>query len=72
MGNAVPTNPLYTNVKTLLERIAPVMIDKVAITALVKHLHDAMTGSSKLRKEIPGVLEKGMKLLLVRAKLLPN
>ena len=66
MGNAVPTNQLYTNVKTLLERVAPVMIDNLAITALVEHLHDAITGTINLRKEVPDIIEKGMKLLLVR------
>ena len=66
MGQAVPTNALYTNVKTLLERVAPVMIDLDAMTALVTLLDDAVNGLREINDDIPDVVSKGMKLLSVR------
>ena len=65
MGNAVPTNGLYTNVKTLLERVAPVMIDMDAMDALVAYLDDAVNGLQEINDDIPDVVEKGMGLLAV-------
>ena len=66
MGNQIPQNYLYVNIKMLLERIAPVMIDAVAIKSLLKLVDDAVNGIGEITEEIPSAIEKGTKLLLVR------
>ena len=70
MGNPVPTNYLYTNVKLLLERVAPVMIDGAAVIALVKYMDEAVRAklfdeAFELADDLPNAIECGMKLLLV-------
>lgn len=64
-GKGVSGNLFYSNVKTLLERVAPVMIDQEAIEAIVFYLDDAINGLNLIGDEVPDVLEKGMKLLFV-------
>ena len=70
MGNPVPQNFLYTNIKQLLERIAPVMIDSSAIVALVTHIESILPTGDADDAEADRLgdsenLESGMKLLLV-------
>ena len=65
LGNAVPGNLIYNNVKVLLERIAPVMIDSIAVQELVTFVSNAIKGTDEICDEIPEATEKGMKLLLV-------
>lgn len=70
MGNPVPQNFLYTNIKQLLERIAPVMIDNSAIVALVTHIEGILPTGDADDAETDRLgdsenLESGMKLLLV-------
>ena len=65
LGNPTPQNYVYSTVKVLLERIAPVMIDSVAIQELVSFVSDAVKGTGQICDEIPNATENGMKLLLV-------
>ena len=65
MGHPTPQNYVYSTVKVLLERIAPVMIDSVAIQELVAFVSDAVKGTGEICDEIPNATENGMKLLLV-------
>lgn len=70
MGNPVPQNFLYTNIKQLLERIAPVMIDNSAIVALVTHIEGILPTGDADDAETDRLgdsenLESGMKLLLL-------
>ena len=70
MGNPLPTNFLYTNIKQLLERVAPVMIDNQSILALVGHIDDVIKSnisgdSNDDDFEMPSPIESGMRLLLV-------
>ena len=65
LGNPTPQNYVYSTVKVLLERIAPVMIDSVAIQELVSFVSDAVKGTGAICDEIPNATENGMKLLLV-------
>ena len=65
MGNSIPQNFLYGNVKMLMERVAPVMIDATAIVALLKFIEEAVDGVGEICEEIPKPIESGMKLLLV-------
>ena len=65
VGNPVPSNVMYNTVKVLLERIAPVMIDSIAIQDLVNFVSQAVKGSGDICDDIPEATENGMKLLLV-------
>ena len=65
MGNSIPQNYLYGNVKILMERVAPVMIDSNAIVALMKFIEEAVDGVGEVIEDIPKPIESGMKLLLV-------
>lgn len=71
LGNPVPNNFLYTNVKQLLERIAPVMIDGSAVMALASHIKEIMENKdgSEMDSHSPSgsddSLESGMNLLLM-------
>ena len=65
MGNPIPQNYLYTNVKLLLERVAPLMIDSMAIMALVKFVDEAVGGMGDICDEMADAVTCGMKLLLV-------
>ena len=66
MGNDIPQNYLCGTVRTLLERVAPVMIDSTAIKALLRLLDDAINGLGEHVDDIPNNVESGMKLLHVR------
>ena len=65
MGNPIPQNHLYTHVKMLLERVAPVMIDNQAIVALMKIIDDSIRGLNEIGDDVMNASEKGLKLLLV-------
>lgn len=65
MGTHVPNNYMYTNVKMLLERVAPLMIDGTAIQALVTFVDEAVRGLGEICDEVPDAIQNGMKLLLV-------
>ncbi len=71
LGNPIPQNPVYQHVKQLFERISPVMIDALAIKALMGAIDDAVNGIGEIceREDIPNPVENGMKLLLVRLHL---
>lgn len=56
---------LYNTVKSLLERVAPVMLDAQAVTVLVKHIEDAVKGHGTIADDIYRAGEKGVQLLLV-------
>ena len=68
MGNPIPQNPLYNHVKQLFERISPVMIDSLAIKALMGLIDDAVNGIGEIceKEDIPDPVENGMKLLTVK------
>ena len=59
---------LYNIVKSLLERVAPVMVDAKAITVLVKIVEDAIKGHGTVADDIFKAGEKGVQLLLVGQK----
>lgn len=56
---------LYTTVKYLLERIAPIQIDAQSLTILVQHIDDAVKGQGTIADGITSPGEKGVQLLLV-------
>lgn len=56
---------LYNTIKSLLERVAPVMVDSSAISVLVKHIDDAVKGQGTISDGILKAGEKGAHLLLV-------
>lgn len=61
-------NILYQLVKTLLERIAPVMVDALAVDHLVLAVSELVAGiEDENRDTIEGAEHKGVQLLLVRA-----
>ena len=66
MGNPIPQNHIYGNVKLLLERVAPVMIDKAAIQVLMDYIEDGVRGVGEITEEVPHATENGMKLLKVK------
>ena len=70
LGSAAPTNNMYNSVKMLLERVAPAMIDRTAIEALITMVDDAVRGLGEICDEIPDAVNNGMKLLLVGGTLL--
>ena len=67
MGNPIPQNPLYNHVKQLFERISPVMIDSLAVKALMDLIDDAVNGIGEIceKEDIPYPVDNGMKLLTV-------
>ena len=67
MGNPIPQNPLYNHVKQLFERISPVMIDSLAVKALMDLIDDAVNGIGEIceKEDIPDPIDNGMKLLTV-------
>ena len=65
VGNPGQQTPFYTAVKSLLERIAPVMIDADAISALVKYNCDVISGLIIVDDGVLTAGAKGLKLLLV-------
>ena len=56
---------LYTTVKYLLERIAPVQLDAHSLAILVEHIDDAVKGQGTIADGITNPGEKGVNLLLV-------
>jgi len=67
----VPQNTVYMTVKGLLERMAPVLIDGMAITALLGLVDTSIKSSLNDEDDIDGVIDAenpvgaGMKLLFV-------
>ena len=72
MGNPIPQNHIYGNVKLLLERVAPVMIDKAAIQVLMDYIEDGVRGVGEITEEVPHATENGMKLLKVKKEAILN
>jgi len=72
LGNPVPQNTVYMTVKALLERMAPVLIDGMAVSALLGLVEASIKSSLNDEDEIGTVIDAedpvgaGMKLLLVR------
>lgn len=67
MGAPPGQNQFYYNlVKSLLERVAPVMIDAIAIKELVGLVGELLTGFGPVADTVENASEKGIKLLLVR------
>ncbi|XP_074650507.1 sister chromatid cohesion protein PDS5 homolog A-like [Tubulanus polymorphus] len=66
MGNPNPSNTCFTNVKTLVERIAPVMVDVHAMKYLIKLVDSALCN----RNQFDG--EKGMQLMLMLSSVYPG
>ncbi|XP_077867919.1 sister chromatid cohesion protein PDS5 homolog A-B-like [Saccoglossus kowalevskii] len=67
IGHPKQTNPFYESVKTLLERIAPLIIDVPAVTALIKIVCDQVDGVGEDfddANDEDTVQHRGMKLLL--------
>ena len=65
VGSSQSAVILYNTIKSLLERVAPVMVDSSAITVLVKHVDDAVKGQGTIADDISKAGEKGAQLLLV-------
>jgi len=67
----VPQNTVYMSVKALLERMAPVLIDGMAVSALLGLVDTAIKSSLSEDDDIENVIDAdnpvgaGMKLLLV-------
>ena len=74
MGNPIPQNPLYNHVKQLFERISPVMIDSLAVKALMDLIDDAVNGIGEIceKEDIPDPIDNGMKLLTVSPSSVTN
>ncbi|XP_070552644.1 sister chromatid cohesion protein PDS5 homolog B-like [Ptychodera flava] len=67
IGNPKQVTPFYESVKTLLERIAPLMIDSMAVSALCKLVQDQIEGVGEDFDDVSEedtVANRGMKLLL--------
>ncbi|XP_052089620.1 sister chromatid cohesion protein PDS5 homolog B-like isoform X2 [Mytilus californianus] len=58
-------NIYYNTIKSLLERVAPVMIDVSAVDQLVSHVDDSVRGLGIITEGIDGAAEKSVKLLMV-------
>ena len=66
VGGPPGQNQFYYNlVKSLLERIAPVMIDSAAVKELVSLVGELLTGAMPLADMVENAAEKGIKLLQV-------
>ncbi|KAK3738251.1 hypothetical protein RRG08_039662 [Elysia crispata] len=64
---------LYQLVKTLLERIAPVMVDSLAIDHLVLEVSEMMAGvQEEMEAAVDGAEQKGVQLLLVLSHYFPS
>lgn len=63
---------LYNTIKSLLERVAPVMVDNSAIAVLVKHIDDAVKGQGTISDGIGKAGEKGAQLLLCLSGVFPQ
>ena len=58
-------NVYYNTIKSLLERVAPVMIDASAVDKLVNHVDDSVRGLGIITEGIDNAAEKSVKLLVV-------
>jgi len=71
LGNPVPQNAVYMTVKALLERMAPVLIDGMAVASLLGLVDTSIKSSLNDEDEAETVIDAddpvgaGMKLLLV-------
>ncbi|XP_012945070.1 sister chromatid cohesion protein PDS5 homolog A-B isoform X1 [Aplysia californica] len=66
-------NLLYQLVKTLLERVAPVMVDALAIDHLVLSVSELVAGvEEELTRKVDTADQKGVKLLLTLAYYFPH
>ncbi|XP_071087825.1 sister chromatid cohesion protein PDS5 homolog B-like [Haliotis cracherodii] len=70
--NPGQANYMYNLVKSLLERIAPVMIDAVAMEKLVNHVNETLTGLGENMEGIHNAGEKSVKLLLALSYAYPH
>jgi len=66
-------NLLYQLVKTLLERVAPVMVDALAVDHLVLAVSELVAGvEEELSSQVDQVEQKGVKLLLTLSHYFPH
>ena len=66
VGSPTGSNqPYYSLMKSLLERVAPVMIDDQAITDLVALVRELIVGSGPIAEMVENSSGKGIQLLLV-------
>ncbi|XP_060604086.1 LOW QUALITY PROTEIN: sister chromatid cohesion protein PDS5 homolog B-like, partial [Ruditapes philippinarum] len=72
VGSSQSAVMLYNTIKSLLERVAPVMVDSSAISVLVKHVDDAVTGQGTIADHMSKAGEKGAQLLLCLAGVFPQ
>lgn len=74
-GQPAMTNLYYNTIKMLLERVSSVMVDKVALQALLGLVHGAVTNDNSILEELnltsDIATEKGLKLLLVLSFVYP-
>ncbi|XP_054273999.1 sister chromatid cohesion protein PDS5 homolog B-like isoform X2 [Macrosteles quadrilineatus] len=75
LGQPVQTNLYYTTVKMLLERISSVMVDSIAIRALIGFVEDCLKGGN-LIEEIGlhpnNAGERGLRLLVMLSYIFPH
>lgn len=62
----------YVSVKTLLERVAPVLIDKAAVSALMAHVDDVIRGLGEVGEGLKNPSETGLKLLMTLSFVFPG
>ncbi|KAK7496569.1 hypothetical protein BaRGS_00012221, partial [Batillaria attramentaria] len=73
VGTPPGQNQFYYNlVKSLLERVAPVMIDTAAIQELVKQVKELLSGFGPLADTVDNASEKGIKLLMILSHAYPH
>lgn len=62
------TNVFYMTVKQLLERVAPVLVDKIAVQHLLSYVDQALKNDPDILEELgsANAPERGLKLLHVR------
>ena len=66
MGNPVPQNFVYLNARMLLERVAPVMIDREAIESLMDFTEEIIHDRNDATMRVENAIGKSMELLQVR------
>ena len=75
LGSPIMTNLYYGTIKSLLERISSVMIDREAIQHLVGLVKEAVKNGdilSEMELSAPVAVERGLRLLLVLAFVHPS
>lgn len=65
-------NLFYNSIKSLMERIAPVMFDAAAIEMLVKHVDETVRGLGIITDGIDSAAEKGVRLLVALSSVYPH